>query len=181
MKLSGKSIFWEDAKISYSWLSSSSNLKVSSFRQVIFTIKVVIKRKSNPWNVAHFNRFFEMSSSPRATALRWCYKGRFATTIFSATQRYNIVATLIQMVATLFQHCNAVLRKKSSLRIVPCNITFKANNADYWKGDTPREHNVPLFAHDNIHCIKVFSWNQLRIMQVAYHQLLAKKDQICIN
>ena len=27
------------------------------------------------------------------------------------------------MVATFFQHCYAVLRKKSSLRIVPCNIT----------------------------------------------------------
>ena len=26
------------------------------------------------------------------------------------------------MVATLFQNCNAVLRQKLSLRIVPCNI-----------------------------------------------------------
>ena len=38
------------------------------------------------------------------------YTGRFATTIFSATQRCHIVGTLFQMVATLFQHCNAVLR-----------------------------------------------------------------------
>ena len=38
--------------------------------------------------------------------------GRFATTTFTEKQRFNIVATLIQMVATLFQHCNAVLRKK---------------------------------------------------------------------
>ena len=37
-----------------------------------------------------------------------------ATTIFGATQRCNIVATLFQMVATLFQHCNAVFHKKSS-------------------------------------------------------------------
>ena len=43
---------------------------------------------------------------------------------FSATQRWNIVATLFRMVTTLFQHCNAVLRLKSSLRIVPCNITL---------------------------------------------------------
>ena len=44
-----------------------------------------------------------------ATFLRWCYTRRFATTIFSATQRCNIVATLFRMVTTLFQHCNAVL------------------------------------------------------------------------
>ena len=32
---------------------------------------------------------------------------------------------MFRMVVTLFQYCIAVLRKKSSLRIVPCNITFK--------------------------------------------------------
>ena len=37
------------------------------------------------------------------------------------------VATLFGMVTTLFQYCNAVLRKKSSLRIVPCNIIFSCN------------------------------------------------------
>ena len=52
---------------------------------------------------------------------------RFATTIFSATQRCNIIATLFRMVTTLFQHCNAVLRQKSSLRIVPCKITCVKN------------------------------------------------------
>ena len=52
----------------------------------------------------------------------WCYTRRFAMTICSATQRCNIVATLFRMVTTLFQHCNAVLYLKSSLRIVPCNI-----------------------------------------------------------
>ena len=44
--------------------------------------------------------------------LRWCFTGRFAMTIFNAPQRYNIVVTLHRMVATLFQHCNAVLRLK---------------------------------------------------------------------
>ena len=34
----------------------------------------------------------------------------FATTIFSAIQYYSIVATSFRMVATLLQHCNAVLR-----------------------------------------------------------------------
>ena len=38
--------------------------------------------------------------------LRWCYTSRSATTIFSATQHFNIVATLSQ-------HCYAVLRSKS--------------------------------------------------------------------
>ena len=36
----------------------------------------------------------------------------------------HIISTLFQMVATLFQHYYAALRKKSSLRIVPCSITF---------------------------------------------------------
>ena len=60
-------------------------------------------------------------------AIRWCYTRRFATTIFSATQRCNIIATLFRMVPTLFQHCSAVLRQKSSLRIVQCNITYVRN------------------------------------------------------
>ena len=47
-----------------------------------------------------------------STALRWCYAGRFATTIFSARQHYNIVATLFLTVATLFQHCYAVFSSK---------------------------------------------------------------------
>ena len=42
----------------------------------------------------------------------------------------HIVAKIFRNVATLFQHCNAVLRKKSSLPriIVPCNITLKVPN-----------------------------------------------------
>ena len=44
---------------------------------------------------------------------------RFATTIFSATQRCNIVVTLFRIVTTLFQHCNDMLRSKSPLRTSP--------------------------------------------------------------
>ena len=33
--------------------------------------------------------------------------------------------SLFRMLATLLQHCYAVLPSKSSLRIVPCNITLK--------------------------------------------------------
>ena len=56
--------------------------------------------------------------------LRWCYTRRFATTTFSATHNCSIVATFFRMVTTLLEHCNAVMHYKSSLRIVPCNITF---------------------------------------------------------
>ena len=50
--------------------------------------------------------------------------GRFATTIFSATQRCN-VATMLQPFETMSQQCcNAVLRLKSLLQIVSCNISF---------------------------------------------------------
>ena len=40
-------------------------------------------------------------------------------------EQHSIVATLLQVVSTLFQHCNAVLRWKSLLRIVSCNIILK--------------------------------------------------------
>lgn len=42
-------------------------------------------------------------SKPQLTLTR-CYLGRLATTIFSATQRYDIVATLFGIITTLFQH-----------------------------------------------------------------------------
>ena len=43
-------------------------------------------------------------------ALRWCYTGRFAKTILSATQRYN-VGTILWLFETMSQQCcNAVLR-----------------------------------------------------------------------
>ena len=68
----------------------------------------------------HFNPVLRLKSSLRIVpcnnddneklVLRGFYTRRFATTIFSVTQRYNIVATLFRRVATLFQHCNAVLR-----------------------------------------------------------------------
>ena len=50
---------------------------------------------------------FEMGHS-RVTS-RLCYSRRFATKIFRATQRCNIVATLFRIVTTLLQHCNGGL------------------------------------------------------------------------
>ena len=56
---------------------------------------------------------------------RWCYTERIATTIFNAAQRCK-AETMLQQFETISQQCcNAVLRQKSSLRIVPCNITLK--------------------------------------------------------
>ena len=71
-----------------------------------------------------------ISAAVAFSFLKWrigivCYTRQFAMTIFSATQHYSIVATLFRMVATLFQHCNAVLRWKSSLYLVSCNMIFK--------------------------------------------------------
>ena len=71
--------------------------------------------------------YFTMPSNSYAkqVLLIWCCKGRFTTTIFSATQRCN-VGTMLQAFKTMsLQCCNTVLRQNSSLRIVPCNITFR--------------------------------------------------------
>ena len=65
------------------------------------------------------------NSYAKQVLLMWCYKGRFATTIFSATQHCS-VGTMLQAFKTMsLQCCNAVLCWNSSLRIVPCNITFR--------------------------------------------------------
>ena len=50
------------------------------------------------------------------------HERRFATTIFSATQRCNIVATLFRIVATLFHIatlCCAKNRRCESFRVTP--------------------------------------------------------------
>ena len=53
-------------------------------------------------------------------SLRRCCKGRFATTIFSASQRCNIATILFLFVTTLFQHCCLKNRRWKSPR-----VTFK--------------------------------------------------------
>ena len=53
-------------------------------------------------------------------------------TIFSATQCYNIIVTLFQKAATLFQHLNLVLTKnccgKMSFVTSPVVLNFLKNN-----------------------------------------------------
>ena len=83
-------------------------------------------------------------SCRRRCCLRWCYTRRFAMTIFSATQRCNIVATLFRIVTTLFQHWNAVFSWKSSLRIVQCSITLSPWKLKKWAADASLSWKVPL-------------------------------------
>ena len=56
-------------------------------------------------------------------------QGRF---LAQCSQRCNIVAILFRMIATLFQHCNAIWRQKLSLPIVPLqcwnNVAIIRNN-----------------------------------------------------
>ena len=61
---------------------------------------------------------------PTASVLRWCYTGRFATTIFSVTQSWHAGTMLWPFETMSQQYCNAVLRYKSLVRIVACNVTF---------------------------------------------------------
>ena len=90
------------------------------------------RRDLNPGHISE-RRVLSPLRHPCSSKLRWCYMRRFATTIFSATLGCNIVATLFQIVATLFQHCNDVLRWKWSLRIVPCNVTFGCTWCEFFK------------------------------------------------
>ena len=56
---------------------------------------------------------------------------RFATTMFSATQRCNIDATLLRIVTTRFQHCNAVLCLEIVAANRPVYITFSQTNHNH--------------------------------------------------
>ena len=71
--------------------------------------------------------------TPRVSIVKVIVRG----TIFSATQLCN-VETMLSLLQTMSQRCgNAVLRYKSSLRIVSCNITFSETANPQKKWDTP--------------------------------------------
>ena len=53
---------------------------------------------------------------------RWCYTEWLAMTIFSVTQLCNIISTLFWMVATLYQHFQAVLCQK--FVVANCSKTY---------------------------------------------------------
>ena len=94
-------------------------------------IVLTIKSYSKVWRKRSANKeqrctvgahFFDFPWRFELSEVDCIYKSSFcliqtsltATTIFSATQHCNIVATWFKMVATLFRHCNAVLRKNPS-------------------------------------------------------------------
>ena len=111
--------------ISNQWLSPSSIyitsrcLKRSILRTVFWSFKLFTWED---WGIMQNQGLWSGCGS---WLWRWCYAGRFATTISSATQLFN-VGTLLQPFETMLQQCcNAVLRQKSALRIVPCNITLR--------------------------------------------------------
>ena len=92
--------------------------------------------------------------------LRWCYMGRFATTIFSATQRCNIVATLFRIAPASFQHCNAWSAKNrpwKSLGLIKKLISCLKN----WS-----------FVFDRLRAVSLFSWSveqNVRDTQMTTH------------
>ena len=65
---------------------------------------------------------------------------RFATTVFSPTQRYNIVATLFRMVTTFFQHWKAL--EKKVWMIYEINHIWTAEMKWKWRNDRRSELNL---------------------------------------
>ena len=96
------------------WPYSISESKIK-FRHCLFTFS--IKHEIRYFHVVvaqtRQRKVQKKRDAPRTKLLfcllRRCYTRRFATTVLSATQRCNIVATLFRIVTTLFQRCNAVL------------------------------------------------------------------------
>ena len=62
------------------------------------------------------------------------------------------IATLFRTITALLQHCNAVLSKKSSLRIVPCNITLRLRSHGTRRiFDRLKEFDRTLGSHGTVH------------------------------
>ena len=83
----------------------------------------------------HRNESYKCLLQTCGYILRRRYKRRFATTIFSATQRCNIVATLFRIVTTLFQHCSniATLCCAKNRRCESSRVTLPLNTALIYK------------------------------------------------
>ena len=90
-------------------------------------------------------------SCPYLGIYRWRYTGRFATTIFSAVQPCNVGTMLQPFQAMSQQCCNAVLRKKSCLPIVPCNIILNVSRATLHntRPSPPRASEWPIKQHQS--------------------------------
>ena len=80
-------------------------------------------------------KYMSCAQKHKSEALRWCYTGRFATTILGAT---NSVATLIQMIATMLQ------RKTFTLFILILSALYFENSAELVSGVNPMSRNKGL-------------------------------------
>ena len=68
----------------------------------------------------------------------------FYSLVHWTSELQNVFLTLLP---TLFQHCNVVLRKKSPLRIVPCNITLNPSRSIF---------QIFLELKSRTHCTQVY-------------------------
>ena len=83
--------FWNRFRVVYGRIHTNPDWKICGFKSVrIPVVEVKVLRWCD-------KRWFET----------WCYTGRFATTIFSTTQRCN-VGTMLQSFETMLQRCVAL-------------------------------------------------------------------------
>ena len=83
--------FWKRFRVVYGRIHTNPDWKICGFKSVrIRVVEVKVLRWCD-------KRWFET----------WCYTGRFATTIFSTTQRCN-VGTMLQSFETMLQRCVAL-------------------------------------------------------------------------
>ena len=103
---------------------------------------------------------------------RWCYTGRFATTIYSATHAALITVQhccdIFRMVTTLFQHCNAVLRGKSSLQIVSCNITLMTGCTMITQSGSLHSQSQSIKQNSSLPHFSYWSWENCTKRQNCY-------------
>ena len=94
-------------------IANDAGCYVSSYTAFKKHILLWCRMMQNVWAVGTMLRSMSTRAMVRAvfntcfTHLRWCYTRRFATTIFSATQRCNIVSNGSNIVPTL-QRCVAL-------------------------------------------------------------------------
>ena len=99
----GSSIIWASRRQAIMDNGNNGNIHMFSEVHIMFSSSVdTIKRKNCIWSyiLVTCGTLSSLSVIDNWKKLRWCYTGRFSTTIFSATQRKN-VGTIRNNVATI--------------------------------------------------------------------------------
>ena len=99
----GSSIIWASRRQAIMDNGNNGNIHMFSEVHIMFSSYVdTIKRKNCIWSyiLVTCGTLSSLSVIDNWKKLRWCYTGRFSTTIFSATQRKN-VGTIRNNVATI--------------------------------------------------------------------------------